>query len=397
MLMIWIGFFCALSLLIFVARQNLWLGLLVGALILGIFNLPVFELLKVIGKTLSDLSILLLAMAVGLIPVLGAALEVSGLMQRFFQSLRMPSHTFLMVSPAFFGMLPMPGGALLSAPLIARAGKDIHNADYTAINVWFRHVFIIIYPLGNLLVTTKMAGLNLYREILYMIPGFFLLAGLGYIFLIRRAHTNTLLRGKPNLRATLLPMIIILAAPLIHLTLMSLLPRLIPEIPLLIGVSVSLILAAVFGRLSIRQLIPIAQQTKAWKYSLIILGMFLFLNIFKASEVSKALATVIFSKTFLLVGVGIFLGFVTGRVQVPFSILLPIYYSKYGNETMTPLVFGVAFFAIFVAYIISPIHPCLSVTLEYFHTSFKEFYQRITAPAIIAFAAVLVLALIFIG
>jgi len=33
------------------------------------------------------------------------------------------------------GMLTMPGGALLSAPVIATVGKDVTKADYAAINL----------------------------------------------------------------------------------------------------------------------------------------------------------------------------------------------------------------------------------------------------------------------
>ena len=60
--------------------------------------------------------------------------------------------------------------------------------------------------------------------------------------------------------------------------------------------------------------------------------MFLFLNIFKASETSRVIADASFSKVFLVVGIGALLGFATGRVQVPISILLPIYLAQFGID-----------------------------------------------------------------
>ncbi len=61
-----------------------------------------------------------------------------------------------MLSPALFGMLPMPEGALLSAPMVDRFGENIDDSKKVIINVWFKHYLVFIYPLGALLPTTKM-------------------------------------------------------------------------------------------------------------------------------------------------------------------------------------------------------------------------------------------------
>lgn len=379
-LTIWLGFLISLALMIIIARKNLWLGFIVGALVLGIFNLSFRGIFAQIQNTLTDPSILLLALSVGLIPLIGGALEVSGLMDDLVNNLRMKRKLFLAFGPAFLGMLPMPGGALLSAPLVLRAGTDISDDKYTAINVWFRHVLVLIYPLGALLVTSKMANLSLYFAMLYIIPCFILMIILGYIFLLKGIHGN--LKTSDNIirKKVFIPLAIILSAPIIHLILMSLFKNIIQEIPLSIGVLTSLILAFSIGKLDLKKIIPISLKMKPWKYFLIIIGMFLFLNIFQASNISKVIADIVFCKSFLIVGVAAFLGFVTGRVQMPFAILLPIYYSKFGVESMTYLVFAVMFFSIFMGYVISPIHPCVSVSIEFFGSSLKDFFKRLIIP-----------------
>ena len=123
----------------------------------------------------------------------------------------------------------------------------------------------------------------------------------------------------------------------------------------------------------------------------------LFLNIFTSSPASKAIAKIVFSKTFLIVGIGAFLGVITGRVQVPISILLPIYSTKFGAESMTYFVFAVMFFATFMGYMFSPLHPCLSVSVEYFNTDLKTFYSKALKPVIISLLVVAVISIIFIG
>ncbi len=382
--------------MILIARRNVWLGLMTGALLLGLFNIPIAELLKIALATISDTSILLLAVSVGLIPIIGGALELSGFINQLVSSLRLKSKTFLMIAPAFMGMLPMPGGALLSAPLISKVGRDINKDNYSAINVWFRHVLVLIYPLGAVLATSKMAHINLYVAILYLLPGFFLLGVLGYLFLLRNIRDNSRLNDSKNWRGAIIPVLIVISAPAIHLFLLSTIKSVLPEIPLIVGVSVSLILAFWLGSLKIGSVVPISKKMKPWKFFLIIIGMFLFLNVFKSSEASNAISAIIISKTFLIVVIAAFLGFVTGRVQLPVSILLPIYYSRYESLSMTPSVFSVMFFSVFIGYIISPVHPCVSVTLEYFQTTLKGFYKRLIAPSLIAFLVSAIISLIFI-
>lgn len=342
---------------------------------------------------MTDSSILLLALSVGMIPMIGGVMETSGLMDDLVENLQMKKRLFLAFSPALMGMLPMPGGALLSAPIIEKGGKGVSNDRKSAVNVWFRHLLLLVYPLGALLATTKMANLDLCLAILYLIPGFLLILVLGYLFLLRDVKDKIEYgRFKPKKLAISLG--IILAAPLIHLSLMMF-DNTIPEAYLLIGVSISLALALYFGRIGLNGIKNVSLKMKPWNFALIIIGMFLFLNIFEASDTPGVIASLAVSKAILLVVIGAILGFATGRVQVPVFILLPIYFSKYGVETMMALPFALMFFSIFMGYIISPVHPCISVSLEYFKSSFKDFLKNMMIPTAMGLFVVFIFAMIF--
>ena len=54
-----------------------------------------------------------------------------------------------LIVPAFIGLLPMPGGALFSAPLVDESlkGLNIKPEFMTFINYWFRHVWEFIWPI----------------------------------------------------------------------------------------------------------------------------------------------------------------------------------------------------------------------------------------------------------
>ena len=383
-MLIWLSFILSLALLLIIARKNLWLGMMVGALVLGIFNLKIGMLLAEIANTLTDISILLLALAVGLIPIIGRALQTSGLLGNLVDNLQISRKGFLAFAPAFLGLLPLPGGALLSAPMLMKAGKDIQDETFVAINVWFRHILILIYPLGAILACSKIVNLNLYTILIYLIPTFLLLSILGYIFLLKNISGKMPSPHKIDYKKLFTPIFIILSAPIIHVTLTNLNMKIMDEISLVIGIMISLILTTIFGKLKIRDFKPIILKMKPWKFFLIIIGVFLFLNVFKTSNVSDEISKIVFSMNFLIVGIAVFLGFVTGRIQLPVSILVPIFNVKFGTDTMTPLIFALMYSAVFIGYMISPVHPCVSFTLEFFETNYKNFFKKLALPGIIS-------------
>jgi integral membrane protein (TIGR00529 family) len=389
----WFSFLLALALLLVIARKSLWIGLFAGAITIGLFNLPVNALFKGVYGTLTDIPILLLAISVGTIPIIGRALQTTGLLGDLVNNLQMKRKVFLVFSPAFMGLLPLPGGALLSAPMLIKAGDDISSESYVAINVWFRHILILIYPLGALLPCAKMAGLNLYSILIYIFPTFILLSVFGYIFLLRKIQGNMPKPHKTELKKILIPIFIIISAPIVHVTLTHL--KIMDEISLLIGISTSLILTVLFGKMKLPDFKPIILKMKPWRFFLIIIGIFLFLNIFKDSEVSEEIAKAVFSKTFLIIIIAAFLGFVTGRIQLPVSILLPIYLTKFSASSLNPFSFAIMYSSVFIGYMLSPVHPCVSVSIEFFDTTFKKFLRKAFMPGLLSLIIIYFTAIIF--
>jgi hypothetical protein len=65
-----------------------------------------------------------------------------------------PTHIYLQartIFPALVGLLPVPGGALFSAPLLAQIGCFDHTCDpplFSFTNYWFRHIWECWWPVG---------------------------------------------------------------------------------------------------------------------------------------------------------------------------------------------------------------------------------------------------------
>ncbi|MGB2661917.1 MAG: hypothetical protein WBB86_01150 [Candidatus Omnitrophota bacterium] len=103
----WFGISLAFILLLIIGKRSLWVGLFIAAIVLGCVYLQQSQMVNVVLRTLTDPSILLLAVAVGLIPIIGGAMEQSGLMGDLVDNLRIGKKPFLAFGPALVGMLPI--------------------------------------------------------------------------------------------------------------------------------------------------------------------------------------------------------------------------------------------------------------------------------------------------
>jgi integral membrane protein (TIGR00529 family) len=390
MMLSWIGFIISLIVILIVARKNLPLALFCGAVILGLFTLPLVSILENIIYTLTDPSIILLALAMGVIPMIGGAMKQSGQMDDLVNNLRIGRKGLMALSPAIMGLLPMPGGALLSAPILEKGGEGVADDLKVVINNWFRHLFVMIYPLSSALIASaKISNLDLYTAVLSLLPAFAFALFLGYIFFIRKVHGNIKYSSPFSLKKLLMPLGIILVAPFLDFVLKKIFAFHVEEIATLIGVSTALILSWRLSRAKLN-LKEISKKMKPWNFSLIILGMFIFLHIFQSSNVANLIASIPLPPATLCVVAGFILGFATGRVLLPASIILPVYLA---TSTISPFVFAIIYTSIFFAYIISPVHPCVCVTIEYFNVPLKNFFKLLAAPTFIIFVIIILISI----
>lgn len=389
----WLGLFISMGVLLLVARKSLPLAFVLSAVTLGCFTLSPIGIWLGIWNTATAPSILLLALAMGIIPLIGGVMEESGQMDGLVNNLRIGKRAFLILSPALVGMLPVPGGALLSTPLVERVGEGIEEKTKAALNVWFRHVLLIIYPLSPALIASaKIAGLGVYQVIPYLLPGFIAMTIIGWAFFLRDVEGEIPYRGSLSIRNLLLPLSILLLAPLLDFLLPRTFALRVPEWATLIAVSCSLGLALLLSDLSWKEIKGIGKSMTPWNFSLMIVGMFLFFNIFKASGMSELMASLAFSDPWLCL-VTFLLGVITGRTQLPTSVVIPTYLSMVGANPMPRPIFALVFFCASLGYLMSPVHPCVSVSVAYFGADMGDYLKALALPTLVALGPTLVLAL----
>ncbi|RLE93617.1 MAG: hypothetical protein DRJ55_03505, partial [Thermoprotei archaeon] len=138
-----------------------------------------------------------LFVAAYLVSVLVSLYRDTGMVDRLARglvsALRRP-RLVLMFVPAVLGVLSIPGGALMSAPIVDRVGEELGlgKAEKLFVNIWFRHLIFLIYPLSSvILVTSALADVNVWSLITRNFPAFCVMALAGY-FLVLQVKSKTI-------------------------------------------------------------------------------------------------------------------------------------------------------------------------------------------------------------
>lgn len=167
--------------------------LILGALILGLaagYDLP--QIATYFLQGLLEGGTLQLLGVITLIEMLTIFLELTGSLQRILASLRRifeNSGVLIALVPSLLGLFPVPGGAMLSAPMVGIYGDEIGfkaNRKST-INLFFRHIWDQVFPFKpHLILAATVVDIPLFTLIGWNLPVTLASALVGFWYLIGR-------------------------------------------------------------------------------------------------------------------------------------------------------------------------------------------------------------------
>lgn len=348
---------------------------------------------------LSDRETLELFLIIVLVQYIGAVQKSRRMYARLIDSLNSmirDKRLVAMVSPAIVGFLPMPGGALLSAPLVhvSTERMKLKPAFNAFLNFWFRHDWELIWPLyAGLLLFQTLSRIPMRRIILFQLP-FSLLhiaMGLAVAFWYFRRHRVGPERPGPGngVHATARDFFagtwpILAVILLFFVKIPPLLPLPLHWALLLVAAVLSAwkkvgakeIGAIVFARTTIRSLLVIA-------------AVVVFQRVLQASSAFDMLKTMHFSLgmvvAFLFLvsfSVGFLTGVNTAYIAIAFPVLLPLIQHLPNYFYLCLYIYVVGFAGILV----SPLHLCLVLTNEYFAAPLLEVYRYMAVPILVMIA-----------
>ncbi len=384
--MLELGIVFGFIILLLSRRWDLGLVLLLGSTLLGmLFGLSVPEMLEQGWIAALDVKTLRLVAAVLLITALGELMRHVASMEQLVSSLQeliADRRVVLASIPALIGLLPMPGGAMLSAPMIEEIGAELKLSPErkTYLNYWFRHVWEYVFPLYPApLLAAGIMDIPYSQLLLAQIPLTLsaivggALVGLSQIDRSEKAGTARRWHSLQVLASSIWPiaLVIILSLGL--------------GLELALSLAVAIVLVALFNRVGFRSMGRVLQQGLSFRTALLVFSIMIFKQMVEASGAADALSGTLLAWGIAPVAVtvavpgalGLLTGFVSSVIGISFPLLLPFLSGSGVHLNYAVL----AFAAGFIGVLLSPMHLCLVLTRDYFHADWMPLY-RLLLPSV---------------
>ncbi|MEW5772818.1 MAG: DUF401 family protein [Thermodesulfobacteriota bacterium] len=385
-------------------RLGLWQSILAGSLALGLlFGLPLAGWLAAAAAGVTSDKALLLGSLVGLIMVLSECMEKTGqagrLMEALSGFLRSP-RLRLVFFPALIGLLPMPGGAVFSAPMLkgASAHMDLDDRERVLLNYWFRHVWEMSWPLyPGILLASSLSGYPLSALVGALMPGALLFMALGWIFYLRPGVLNLSRLGPPPppppagagrlaLREGL-PLLLATGGSMAVEGVLALAgPGLPFEAGVILGLGAAILACALQNRKAAGRALSSLNFRHLATMVLVVAAIFAFKEVLARAGVVEELsrlaggAAALFAcAVFLPLAMGFVSGITVAYVGSAFPLLLGLLDQAGLREAALPyLVLGM--FSGLTGIMASPIHICFILTCQYFRVPLGAAWPRLALP-----------------
>ncbi|OUJ18215.1 Tripartite tricarboxylate transporter (TTT) class transporter [Methanonatronarchaeum thermophilum] len=392
-----------LGLLIIIAlvriKIDYGIAMVIGALTVAITSqLTPTQLIESTINTLRDPSTIDLIVLVIFINMIGVGMKETGQIDRVLDGFRslMSRRGTVGAIPAIFGLLPMPGGALMSAPVMEPEADKLGstNEEKTVINFWFRHFFFFIFPFSpDLVLAARLGEVSIYQLILIQIPVAIIALILGYIFYIRPLKKGDIEGNKGYYNGTW-TVIYGLAPILIAIALYG-----VTGISLRYFVPLAFLLLIIqnIQRLKPKKTIKIMKEGFPPNLVLAVFGIMFFREILTETgsleiivDISRAIGIPI---ELIVLLIPFIIAMVTGigmaAIGISFPLIIPFI------PELQPIHISILFVSCFLGYLASPVHLCLVVTTEYFNSDLIKNLKQIAKPISILLIYNLILVLIF--
>jgi integral membrane protein (TIGR00529 family) len=392
----------AVSIILFLVllykKVGLGVSLTAAAFLMSLLSLGINGTATTLLETCTDQTTLTLVFASFFIILMSILYKETGLVNDLTMSLGAfikNSKVTVSVLPAVIGLMPVAGGALMSAPMVdTEADKlGLDDSKKTFINIWFRHAIIPVYPVTQFIILTAALTQTsidalIVRQILVVI----VMIVAGYFIGLRKTQApkteDATAKTDPKTNLKLL--------------LTSFLPIIITVV-LTAALSIDIAIATFAGVIAIvaitKTKTAMFQKTlknrAVWEVTLAAFGAMLLKNVTVASGASEilgnALANTNMPEIVLLAVVPAVVAFLLGSTSGAIALSVPIL-----AETVTfiPNNASLLYISAYLGYMIAPTHLCLVFTAQYFKSSINSSLKYLIPATIVSMIAALITYLI---
>jgi integral membrane protein (TIGR00529 family) len=378
-------------------RVDLGVSMLAGAALLALVagSTPLWTLTE-LGRAAIERDTLILLARIITIMALGALAGRLGYLARFASGLRAliaDNRIVIALIPMFGGLLPMPGGTMLTAPMVASAVStgSATPEEKLFVSYWFRHVWEYIWPVyPGVVVAASLVGVRVADIFTANWPATVAAIGAGWLFVLRRVAAGRNVRadartkGWKDIAHGVWPFVIVIAGVLV------------------LKFELVFVILAVIAMLVVLERPPGRDVWKAFRCGTefqivaLIVGVGAYKHMLEAAHIVDAVPPFLLNMhlpaTAVIAVVPLVIGLITGVTLAFIGVCFPLLISLMGVPIDMKLVM-LAFVSGFVGCLLSPVHLCLVLTREYFHASWGGIYRMLlpACAAIMVVATLIVL------
>lgn len=382
-------------------KVGLAITMIISAGVLGlIFGLGPLPLVRQMFLTLADLSTLELMAALVLIMMLEAVMRQTGMLRAMTDSLfRLPINPRVLIAsvPAIIGILPSAGGARFSAPLVEQAtsGFSYQAEAKVFINYWFRHMWELSLPIyPGLIMAAHFSGIPLSSIVVRQLPLSIIWAAMGYWYLNRLFRGERIAplgdppgggNGSESVPGDLLQVLRMFALSTWPLWLALVL--VLSSVPITPAIGIILIILVIHKRCPLGLVWKTLIDPLTFRIVFLVWGIMAFKDILKFSgavdQISQAITSLGVPPIVLLTLLPLMVAMLTGLLQACVAVSFPLVMAMVEPSASYVML---AYISGMVGLMLSPVHLCLVLSVEYFKADFVRSYNPVLLPSAIMLA-----------
>lgn len=327
-----------------------------------------------------------------LVLLLASSFKELGVLELLAESIKkiIPNKFFsIAIPPAIIGLLPMPGGALVSAPIVDEVSKntELNPEGKTFLNFWFRHIWEYFWPLyPGLIVASAVLGIPILKisGFQYPITIFAIIIGILWSMKIVNIKEGT---GQ-SFSVKYAGLLLLTFSPIALVIVLSTVLKWDIFYSLLISCGILLIFAH-FKKFSIKRIL---KGSFVYKTILLILAVMIFKQVLldsSALKLSIPQGNIYVYRAFILFFIPFFVGLLTGVNQAYVGISFPLLIPYINPQSPNMIYILIAYTSGFAGVLLSPAHLCLILTKDYFNAKFSGVYKLLIPPVFIVYILML--------
>ncbi len=378
-----------LALIVYALRKKVSVGptlFVAGLLTAVLYQVALTDLLDGYWSLVKSERFLSLTAVIVLITILGSLLKELGFLQRLADACRLlpgGNRSATAVLPFLIGLMPMPGGALLSAPLVENVLSDPRYAPEfkTAANYWFRHLVEFFWPVyPGIILTEAITGLPMLQVAILQLPLSIIMVILGAIFFSRKIdlgppHPTDVRKAIAGILRSLWP----IAGAIVIFALF--------KVNMAWAVAAAALTLILVTRPAISILVPSLRKGFSYKLVFLVFGILSFQTVLELSGAITRISLLAQQYSLppealiILVcfSIGLLTGMVAAYVGMGYVLLAGFLYLP----AISPGNIMLAYLSGYVGMLLAPTHLCLVLTNNYFKSNLMSVYRLIILPLFI--------------